>query len=262
MICFFLPISIISCTEEMDDFDLRTADAKFVIEANLTPNNAEVIISKTTSYLNATEIPYITGATVSISDGTQEFQLAETTVGHYTISNNFANDTEYSLSVKIDGQEFTSKSYLSKSVLWDSSFVSISELDKLLPSEDTTEHLYEICGYITDPASVKNYYKIDMYFEDTLRDWSVTSDDNYNGKAYQLFSYNDYYSSQDTICVYLKTIDKSIYEYYVTLANCNSSSTMTAAPDNPKTNILGGALGRFSAYSIDSLVIIIPEYKE
>ena len=37
---------------------------------------------------------------------------------------------------------------------------------------------------------------------------------------------------------------------------------MSAAPDNPKTNILGGALGRFSAYSLDSLMIIIPKYKE
>lgn len=262
MICLFLPIIIISCTEEMDDFDLRTADAKFVIEANLSPNKAEVILSKTTSYLNPTEIPYVSGAKVSISDGNQDFLLEETTVGHYTISNNFETEIEYSLFVKIDNQEFTAKSYLSKPVLWDSSYVGLSELDKLIVSDDTTEHLYEINGYITDPASVTNFYKIDMYFEDTLRDWSVVNDERFNGQSSLIFSYTEFKSPQDTLCFYLKTIDKSIYEYYVTLKNCNSSSTMSAAPDNPKTNILGGALGRFSAYSIDSLMIIIPEYKE
>ena len=262
MICFFLPIIIISCTEEMDDFDLRTADAKFVIDANLTPNKAEVILSKTTSYLNPTEIPYVSGAKVSISDGNQDFLLEETTVGHYTISNNFETEIEYSLFVKIDNQEFTAKSYLSKPVLWDSSYVALSELDKLIASDDTTEHLYEINGYITDPAPVTNFYKIDMYFEDTLRDWNVVSDKNFSGKSCQILSSNEFKSPHDTLYFLLKTIDKSIYEFYVTLANCNSSSTMSAAPDNPKTNILGGALGRFSAYSLDSLMIIIPKYKE
>ncbi len=259
MIVFFLPLYVISCTEEIDDFDLRTAEPKFVVEANLTPYQAEVFLSKTTSYLKPTETPYISGAIVTISDGKQDFLLEETEVGHYTIRHNFSLETMYSLSIKYDDQEFTSESYLTKPVLWDSSTIIISEFDEWITPDDTTQHLYEIGGFITDPASIPNYYMFDCYFDDTLRDRSVERDIHFDGTSLQFFTYIDLFSPQDTVYFCLRSIDKSVYDFYETLYNCNSSSTMSAAPDNPKTNIRGGALGRFCAYSLDSLMVIIPE---
>jgi hypothetical protein len=55
-------------------------------------------------------------------------------------------------------------------------------------------------------------------------------------------------------------MDASVYtflETFVSAASADAGSPFSAAPDNPISNIEGGALGVFAAYARSSVQIII-----
>ena len=63
----------------------------------------------------------------------------------------------------------------------------------------------------------------------------------------------------DTITIELLSIDKAAYDYFHTLSEILSSdqSPTSLAPQNPLTNLSGGALGYFAAYTVDTRKIVI-----
>ena len=250
-----------SCTEVMEDFDLTTAEPKIVVDASVSPQKAQVILSKTTSYLNPNNVPYISGASIYLSFNDTQLALNEDSAGYYSATMNFPEETTYELNVMIGKENIRATSYMPKVTLWDSVMVQKSEFADWIPAGlmDSTKTLYDVLGYMTDIKSVVNYYKVDIWHADTLLSRSVTDDGYFDGQAIQLVTLMGAYSSTDTLRLYLSSIDKAAYEFYNTLALSNSSSGMFSAPDNPKSNLEGDALGRFYAYSVDSLYVTFPE---
>ncbi len=248
----------VSCTEVMDDFEVGSAEAKIVVEGTLSENHAQVILSKTTAYLNPTNIPYLSGAQVTISYGDTIVSLHEDSVGFYSIQQHFEAMQMYELAVLVDDKLITAKSYMPPCVKWDSVVVRLSEYNEFLKT-DTLGRLYEIQGYITDPQGTANYYRTERFKNDTIVGTDVTDDGYFNGQSIPLITSMGLFKDTDKVKIYLKNIDKQAYEFYQTLAMSNSSSGMFSAPDNPKSNLQGDALGRFYAYSIDSLNITFEE---
>ena len=235
---------------------MNTADPKYVVEATLTQENAVVILSKTMSYLNPSHVPYISGATVTISYNENSYTLTEDSVGFYSIKHNFPIETKYILSVVIDSDSITAESYMPKPILWDSVTVDYSEFSNWYTPEDSLAKLYDLFAYITDPKGTHNYYKLRYYVNDTLSSSNVTCDDLFDGQQIRIATYVDEFKETDTAKLYLESIDKGAYDFYNTLASSNSSSGLFSAPDNPKSNLIGGALGRFYAYSVDPVLIV------
>lgn len=248
-----------ACTEVMEDFNLNTAEAKTVVDAVLTRDRAYVILSKTTSYLNPNKVPYISGATITIAYNETILTLNEDSAGYYSIQSDFPVETMYELRVSLDNEVITAQSFMPKPVLWDSVSVKRSVLADLYPLPDSVGVLYEILGYITDTKGVANYYKLDVMKFDTLQVRDVGDDSFFEGQNFQLLTMIAAYKPEDTLWVYLNSIDKAAFEFYNTLALSNSSSGMFSAPDNPKSNLVGDALGRFYAYSVDSVQITFPK---
>lgn len=248
-----------SCTEVMDDFDLNTANARFVVEATLSPNQATVVLSKTTSYLNPYDVPYISDAQVTIGFNDTIMTLSEDSAGFYSMKYDFPSETKYSLAVTIDDEFISAESYMPKPIKWDSVTVRISELAQYYEFPDSLGKLYEVLAYMTDSKGEPNYYRIENYKNDTLSNTNPTDDSYFDGQSVQLVTLLDLFKATDTIKIYLKSIDKPSYEYYNSLMMANSYTGFFSAPDNPKTNLVGDALGRFCAYSIDSLIVTFPE---
>ena len=67
-------------------------------------------------------------------------------------------------------------------------------------------------------------------------------------------------TTSDIVKVNLMCIDPNIYNYFSVVKSITGKSNpvSTATPQNPPTNILGGALGYFSAYTLRSQTLIIP----
>ena len=253
-ILFLLMVLCCSCTEVIDDFSLNTADERIVVDATISPDKAIVILSKTTSYLDATEIPYLSGAQVTISFNDKIVTLTEDSVGHYSKTMDFPTATNYELVVTIGDEHVSARTYMPEPVLWDSASVAVSQYAELIPNKDTTKVLYEVFAYMTDPKSEANYYRVETFINDTLDATETTDDVFFNGQSVQLLTMLYFFDKDDTLTVSMKSIDKAAYEFFNTLALSNSSSAMFSAPDNPKSNLQGNALGRFYAYSIDTLM--------
>lgn len=246
---------LVSCTEVMDDFEVGSAEAKIVVEATISPTQAQVILSKTTAYLNPTSIPYISGSHITIAYDDTIVTLHEDSVGYYSLEQQFESQKMYSLSITIGDNFITAESYMPSCVRWDSCSVKLSEYNSWYEFPDSLGKIYEVLAYVTDPVESANYYRKEVYKNDTIYSKETTDDSYFNGQTVQLETLMGFFKEDDIVKIYLKSIDKQAFEYYNTLALSNSSSGMFAAPDNPKSNLQGDALGRFYAYTVDSVIV-------
>ncbi len=64
--------------------------------------------------------------------------------------------------------------------------------------------------------------------------------------------------SKDTVMVEMRCIDKAVYDYFYSLDQISSTNGNSATPANPVSNILGGALGYFSAHTVRKVAAVIP----
>ncbi len=71
--------------------------------------------------------------------------------------------------------------------------------------------------------------------------------------------FGEVFEPGDTITSYLKTLNEDVYNYFFVLSNIAASGGPggSVTPQNPDTNIEGGAIGFFSASTIDSVYTII-----
>jgi len=54
----------------------------------------------------------------------------------------------------------------------------------------------------------------------------------------------------------MQCIDKNVYEYWYSLDQSSTGSSQSAAPGNPVSNMQGGALGYFSANTLQSRSVV------
>lgn len=255
---FFLLISAFALTscEEVIDVDLNTTDPKIVIEGSVT-DQAEpfkVSINKTVNFDQANEYPAVSGALVTISDGTQTFTLNETAPGVYKTSDAQKGEPgrTYHLRVEAEGQVFEARSEMSALVKFDSLWQ-----DKL--NLGGQEAITVVSGY-QDPLGLGNYYRFVLWRNGSiLSDIDVRDDKNSDGRTISqpIFVLSEDLEVNDTIRVEMQTIDKPIYKYFYALAASAGNGPNASVPGNPVSNLSGGALGYFSAHTSQEKTVII-----
>jgi hypothetical protein len=249
---------LISC-EKVIDIDLNSAAPKIVIEAEISDSLPCVVKLSQTINFNQTNIfPAISGATVTISDdmGTSK-TLSETTKGIYSDSSlHGISGRTYKLSVVVDGKEYIATSKMPDPVSIDTAFIK-------------TYGVYQGITYkylifrVSDPATIKNYYRFIEIYNGVRQKASYNITDDYlqDGQTIELSLWRDDYELQyipgDSIYILLQSIDKGVYKYFSTLLEY-SGGYSSASPANPISNISNGSLGYFSAYSVKSMLIIVP----
>jgi hypothetical protein len=251
-----------SCTKVID-VKLKDADKKYVIEGILTdePGQCKVLLSKTKNFSEGNSPVGISGASVSIKDNTDGSMVAltELSPGVYTQAT-FAGipGHSYELSVAVSGATFTAVSHMPLKVKFDSLFIS---KDQLFGEERTLANLV-----FTDPPAYGHSYRAVQYINGReLKNIFVTNDDYTNNKVNyaKLFIFSDNEADKakpgDTVTVDMQCIDPVIYRYWYSLDQGATGNSQSAAPANPVTNITGGAIGYFSAHTIETKTTIVPE---
>ncbi len=117
----------------------------------------------------------------------------------------------------------------------------------------------------SDPADVANFYRYKLsinnrqvqslyYSDDDLRDGNTVEQ--------RLFFFgndddeDDELEAGDVVEVEMQSIDQGAYNYFFSLDQTLEQSA--AAPANPVSNISGGALGYFSAHTVQIKSIVVP----
>ena len=251
-ILFFI-FTAYSCEKEID-VDLRSVPSRIVIEGMVPQNTlAMVRVSQTLDFGNNEGYPFLKGAIVKISDNVGNTEiLTQDNTGWYVAQNLKGEEGRtYSLSVNYEGKEYTATSRMPKQVKLDSlTITKILAMDYGLPMV-----------HFTDPVGKENeYYRCLVFINGKQRadvGEIVLNTENTDGSPMHMpltvFSSNDDVDpivQDDELLVEFQSVDKPSYTFFENLSQSENSL------NNPTTNIKGGALGVFSAYSFDRKSII------
>lgn len=248
-ILFLFGFLFLSSCEKVIQLDLKNSEQQVVIEAFVTEGESEhlVKITKTLGLDQDEEMPTVDGALVVLSDNTGNSQtLLGLGNGVYkaTAFPAYSGRT-YTLSVSVEGKNFTASSTIPGQVPLDSltlsTYVFGDTINTVTPS-------------FLDPAGIANYYKFRVLVNDTLIPSIFLQDDQFidgNRNEQPLFSTS--FSTNDTVTVELLGIDKAVYKYFYALEQ-NESAT----PANPVSNFSGGCLGYFMARTRSIKSVVVP----
>jgi hypothetical protein len=245
-----------SCTEEID-IDLNSSDPQIVVEGTLNnlDNNAVVKLSKSVNFDQDNTFPPVEGATVMISDDEgNSFALSEDSPGVYTSQMVPVSIGEtYYLNVLAEGKEFSAQSTMPTQAVFES--LTIEESDFSFGQDET---FYNLIVEYTDIANEENYYRFIEYLNGEYQASYVLDDRLYDGLTFSidLLNFESEYNSGDTVTVAMQCIDKAVYDYFFSLELLEDDAT--PSPANPVTNIEGGKLGYFSAYTQELKQVIVP----
>ena len=239
---------------------LNSSGRQIVIEAYVTdqPLVDTVLITQTGDYFVPGNYPRVNGATIIVTDNTG---LADTFVqvdsGKYAATHlTGVPGRTYTMKALVLGKEYDAVSTMPLPVNIDS--ITSNEVGN---APDTAYHVH--C-YFADPSATTNFYMLQAYvngvLQDSTGDIAIDADKYTNGLEQNVRLRMANPTTSDIVKVNLMCIDPNIYNYFSVVKSITGKSNpvSTATPQNPPTNILGGALGYFSAYTLRSQTLIIP----
>jgi hypothetical protein len=267
----------VSCTERIS-IDLDESFTRLVVDGAITTDTMshKVVLSKTSSYFYNQPAQMVTGAQVTISDGSSIADLNEKSPGIYmTQSYVFGIPGHtYTLNIQLKDQiggysDFTASSTLNP----------VNELDSIsleFHPEYSKEGFWEVKCYVQDPLSTDFYRFLisrnQKLITDTLQEWFVTDDRFFNGNYTNGASIanldqsepDEILSEGDTVTAEVNSIGKE-YASFIWDAQSElfgSNPLFSGPPANVKGNINNGAIGFFSAYSVTRAQVVTPAVKK
>jgi hypothetical protein len=262
---FFTAIALLtlltSCEKEIEII-VDDADTKYVVEANLSQEagSAIVKITKSLGFSQNVAYPTVSDALVLISHNGQTDTLTETGDGVYTHPTLAAivGDT-YTLTVQPDADNiFTSTAIMPALVPFDSirqENLTTDTTDFPQRPSPEGEFFIVLTPIYTDAPTPGNRYQFMLYKNNALQDNITVYDDQVNNGATNNRPVFLQTKAGDTITIDMQCLDKDTYDYFFALEETISQSS--AAPANPKSNIVGGALGYFKLHYTQKRTLII-----
>ena len=218
----------------------------------------------------------VTGAQVSITNGTQTFNLREDLAGVYRTDPSVfgTGGRTYTLQIKLANAIGGHKEYSASSTLYPIS--TLDSVNLLFHPDWSRFGIWEVKCYVQEPPTVDFYrfliLKNRVMLTDTLNEWFITDDKFFNGSytngatvAYlQQGSKQEGLMKGDTVTVEVNNIGKEYYNFLVEAqAELRGSNPLFSGPPaNIKGNINNGAIGFFSAYSATRSYAITPEFQK
>ncbi len=246
-LCLLFSVIYLSSCEDIIDVDLNSVDPELVIEGVIRMGeNPEVLITKTKDFGDNNDYPPITDAQVVITDDAGNSETLQTNeAGKYIATTLEGTERRtYSLSVTYGDKQYTASTRMPPRV----------ELDSLTMFKFPMVDFYDPMVHFVDPVGEENQYyrfvmaingewpKLRMRLMSTeFVDGSIIrqpifvrfDDDRDDGPI----------QSGDVITVEMRCLDKGTYTFFETMDNGDFALA------NPTSNITGGALGYFGAYS-------------
>lgn len=251
IVAMLVAISFTSC-EKVVEIKYKDNQSKVVIEGNITNETGPyfVKISKSISLSNTSSVTTIDNAVVTISDDLGNTDALTAIGGGFYKTSTLQGmpGRRYTLNVLADNQTYTATSTMPQSVMFDS-----IKVEKLISAGETE---YNLIPIYTDPNEKGNYYRFELSVNDKIINQQfVLNDELKNGvvNTFRLEINNDdlKLKTDDKINIVMQCIDAKVASYYTMLALiADSGPGGGITPNNPQTNISNGALGVFSAHTV------------
>lgn len=270
-------IVIFSCTEKIP-IQLDDSYTRLVVDGSITTDTMvhTVILRTTSNYFYNEPAPMVSGAQLSITDGSHTFSLKEDSAGIYR--------TERSV-YGVAGQTYTLNIKLANAIGGHNDYTAISKLNPIVPLDSVSllfhpdwakNGIWEVKCYVQEPPTIDFYrfliLKNRVLLTDTLNEWFVTDDKFFNGNytngatvAYlQQASASEGLRPGDTVTVEVNSIGKEYYNFVIEAqTELRGSNPLFSGPSaNVKGNIDNGAIGFFAAYSATRSFALAPKFRK
>lgn len=254
-IFFILLVTIIfTGCEKVLNLQYKDNQSKLVIEGNIT-NQIGPYFVKITRSIRLPETgayPTVNNANVTISDdaGNNETLVLQGNGIYQTTTLTGVEGRTYTLTVNVDNQTYTAKSTMPKRVPFDS--VKVENITFI-----GSEIEYNIIPVYKDPFTKGDNYRFVLFVNDSLiNQHFVQNDEVKNGvvNTVRLEVDDDdlILKKGDLISLNMQCIDKNVALFYTTLALIsNAGPGGGTTPNNPPNNLTNGALGLFSAHTVE-----------
>lgn len=253
-----------SCTERID-LDLNNDDnVRLVVEGWITNQEKAhlVQLTTTTSYFENQAAPRVSGAIVSITDGTNIYPLAEQEPGMYYTAANVSGDIgkTYTLNVDWKDEPYAASAYLDTVSAIDSVAYEYWEDD-----EDPLENGYDLFLYTQElPGQGDHYmwriFKNGVSIRDTLNQVVFVEDDFVDGNYIGGWNF-EYIDAEvgDNIVIEQLAISAEANEIFlaIMLETDWRGGPFDTPPSNVPSNITNGGLGYFGAAGVSTYSFVI-----
>jgi len=253
-----LLLFVFASCEKIIDLELNQTEEIFVVDALVTnqPKRSAVRLSKSIALFSGQHYQNVSLAHVVVRNPEGvPFLFQEVEEGLYK-NEAFVGYEGGEYQLEIDWEEIGVKasSKMPQIVSIDSIELVVSERGFM----GDNDIAYFLKVHFLDPADQTNYYRFDVFKNDSLYDGFIVSNDLfYDGISTYQFIRGLEMKPADTISVQLSSIDEANYSYFLVLSQ--SDSPFNIAPGNPVSNLQGNAIGYFGAYAQDRMSIVIPE---
>lgn len=258
-----LIMMVTSCTERID-VKLDSDYVRLVVEGYITTDTTThyVKLSKTSDYFSDQKAPRVSGAIVSISDGSSTFQLSETESGsgiyattpdvHGVVGNTYTLNID--LPEEIDGSTLYTAT---------SEIHPVNTIDSIEVKYEEDWYGWVVQLYAQDPPSTEfymfNIYKNGDHLTDTINKVGVTDDLFFNGNYTMGIGVafldeekpREFVHPNDTVLLQMASITEGYYNFVwqVQEQTGYQAPLFSGPPANIIGNISNGAIGYFAAYS-------------
>lgn len=267
-----------ACTEPYET-ELESGFIRFVVQGSI--NNElkahQVVLTESADYFSNVPAKKITGASVSISDGENTYNLHEVSVGLYE-TDTIAGEPgkTYTLNISSGGKFYEASCYLNYCPPIDS--INFGYYD--LSAYDIIDSSAYVLLSALEPTTPDNYYMWNVYRNETLETDTINevyfSDDVFINGAYMSdveVGWVRKVDIGDTITLEMLAITKEYYNYVYQLLSVTdwNMGPFGGPPANPNGNIVevnnndnnnDDPLGFFLAYSTFNITDTIPEKEE
>ena len=255
---------VLDSCEKVIDVDLNTADKKYVIEAivNDKTGTSFVKLSRTKNVDEDNYPDAVSGATVKVQeDGSTTYTFTESGApGVYEAPGlKGKSGSRYNLTVTVNGQTFTAESTMPQKVNLDTIYVS----DELI----FTDTRKIVNAVFDDPPGLGNSYRFIQTVNGFQETQTLIRNDDYSDGR-KIVNKLFYFSSDDEnkrniksgdqVMIDMLCIEPAVYKYWFSLDRSAIGNGQQATPSNPVTNLKGGALGYFSAQTIQTKSLVVP----
>lgn len=245
---------LLSC-KKVIQLNLKDAGQMLVIEGTVTNLNStqSVKLSKSVAITDGSNFPAVSGAAVTITVDGKAYTLKENYPGMYVTTALKGQPTKtYQLKVVSDGQTYTAASTMPSQVKIDSLNLNVTTI--------VNKDYQSAMVYYRDPATVSNYYRFILTVNGIRsKNYFVYNDELTNGREvnHDLRDNDLNLLSGDVVNVEMQCIDKNVYQYWNGLSQNENRGGASTTPANPVSNISNGALGYFSAHTVQDKQFVV-----
>lgn len=237
------------------DLDLDDSAEMVVIDGRIPQDRlAEVKITTSIPVKTINEFPPIADAAVDITDvttGETEVLIQSFPRIYRTTMLSGTPGHTYQMTVKIGDDVFFATSQMPH-------LVKIDDLTAEPAQRFGSDETYRLIASYNDPEAPGNNYRYVVYQNGIQSQWIFVRNDSFtngNHVDQSIFNPEIKITAGDQVRVEMQCVDKAVFDYFNGLMLLNTDRGIS--PTNPPTNISGGALGYFSAYTSSELSISI-----